>query len=325
MLQLQLFASWVQIKVRNFGSPISILNFFFPPFVLQSAFKVNSPNSSCATDPGPAHNFNHSSSQLKFKKGEVTRIFKANCDMAESKITGHRESSPVGTIAPRAVRGRSPPFSPVKAQSELNSREKIPSIRKRRSGGGDVGSMRMDVCISAHHGNCSDSLKEIESDDGKVIISTKDRNVLQAVAGKAGIDIFNEQDEETIEISSGIGICGMEVTSNNAETTVILKHIHQHCDLISEVQSSFSSFPPFHPHSDMITVEEDSHEEFYESEDIDGHYSSPEIRTPFTLAHLIPQLFITNENGCIVETIVDKATRFNNSGAAGSLCVVALS
>lgn len=97
---------------------------------------------------------------------------------------------------------------------------------------------------------------------------------------------------EEAEALEEVGIYGMEVTSNNTETTVVLKHLLALAD-----KSSTKS-------SDMTIIEEDELEEeetFYESQDTPTAKSS----SPFSLAHPIPRLIVTNEEGELVETVVE--------------------
>lgn len=99
-------------------------------------------------------------------------------------------------------------------------------------------------------------------------------------------------------VGGDFGIYGMEVTSNSTETTVVLKHL-----LALAGKGSAQS-------SDMAIIEEDEledEEDFYESQDPPIVGSSS--HGSFFLPHPIPQLIVSDDEGELVETIVEK-TRY---------------
>lgn len=115
--------------------------------------------------------------------------------------------------------------------------------------------------------------------------------------------------------TSDVGVSGMEISNSSTETTVVLKHL-----LALSGKNSHSS--PSHNHNhDMAIIEEDELEEdeesYYESQDTP---LSSDSGTPksFTLPHPIPKLFITDESGALVETVVDTAKEYTNGSAVWS-------
>ena len=102
-------------------------------------------------------------------------------------------------------------------------------------------------------------------------------------------------------------ICGMEVVNNDTETTVVLQHLLA----LSGKNSSHTR------NSNMAIIEEDEVEEdYYESEDTPASVKSPHL---FSLPHPIPQLVITDENGQLVETVVQNSREYSDIAAQYSV------
>lgn len=105
------------------------------------------------------------------------------------------------------------------------------------------------------------------------------------------------------------GICGMEVTSNGTETTVVLKHLLA----LSDSHSSPSS----HDASTTIVEEDELEEDYYKSQDTP--VSTSEIA--FRLPHPIPRLIVTcegevEEGEGLVETVVETARYYHEALAS---------
>ena len=114
----------------------------------------------------------------------------------------------------------------------------------------------------------------------------------------------SEDDNELLEEAKSKttpGICGMEVSSNSTETTVVLKHLLATAGKVS----------PSYKNSDMTILEEEEEEEedeYYES----GHKPLPKIDSQsYVLPHPIPRLIVTDESEELVETIVEDIRELN--------------
>lgn len=118
------------------------------------------------------------------------------------------------------------------------------------------------------------------------------------------------QDYSETTSTSDVGVSGMEISNSSTETTVVLKHL-----LALSGKNS-----PSHNH-DMAIIEEDELEEdeesYYESQDTPLSSDSGAPKS-FTLPHPIPKLFITDESGALVETVVDTAKEYTNGSAVWS-------
>lgn len=274
------------------------------------------------TDPNPAHKLSHSISELTIKEGRQINPRFANVRPQRSGI-GSRIAEPRGdkeTSAGIRATGNKSLYNKVKPQSELISREKMPSMRKGLVNGG-TGLRRMEIhSVAANEFTISnpDILKEGESDDLVVEVGAEVGNRplnLHAFAEESEMESFNEEESKPLESNTGIGICGMEVSNNDTETTVVLKHILALAGQKTEAQEtslpSLSQCP-----SDLTIVEEDELEEYYESNDSYNCLPSSEIPSMYTLPHLIPQLVITNEDDELVETVVDQSRKFESVAAS---------
>lgn len=118
-------------------------------------------------------------------------------------------------------------------------------------------------------------------------------------------EAFMEDEEECDDDStSNTGIYDMEVTSNETETTVVLKHLLALAEKRNSANSSNST--------DMIIMEEDElEEEYYESQDTPISTCSDGSGVFFTLPHPIPRLYVTCEGEGLVETVVENTRDYN--------------
>ena len=108
-------------------------------------------------------------------------------------------------------------------------------------------------------------------------------------------------DDDDDDSTTKVGIYDMEVTSNETETTVVLKHLLA----LAEKRNS----------SDLVIVEEDEleEEEYYESQDTPISTCSGSGGKFFTLPHPIPRLFVTCEGEGLVETVVEHTRDYNTA------------
>lgn len=260
------------------------------------------------SDPNPAHKLQRSLAELTSdsKKGREINPRFANTRSTSTRPNFYRRKTvdfndrypqtPTQKKNPlaeyRLLKSASLDSPFVKPKSKLSST--YPTGRQKTSN-----LVRMTATATSRFNH--PILEEIEEDElgiGATMDSNFDSNV-EINAKAFTVTSVAEEDAELIE-SSTSGICGMEVTSNASETTVVLKHLLA----LSGKKGSSSS--------DMAIIEEDEIEEedYYESQDSPLSASTVDY---FALAHLIPRLIVMDENDDLVETVIETARKYSSN------------
>jgi len=267
------------------------------------------------SDPNPAHKLSRTLSDLTIKEGkQINPRFTAATTPRSgtpASVTPKHGQSFSRIRGERATGGRSP-FAKERAASELISREKMPSM-KRGMANQNSPFRKREVrapAVQTRNARSADILRETKAEDaGEVSDKSAPRRPLVSQAFSEAPDITIEENEEE-EKSGDVGVCGMEVSNNKTETTVVLKHILALGNNSATEPHSQSSSPVA---DDLMIVEEDE-PEFYESED---KVKAPsEIPRSYNLPHLIPSLIVTSEDEELVETVVLEARKLESTGGS---------
>lgn len=263
------------------------------------------------SDPNPAHKLQRSIEDLTVdsKQGREYNPRFSNQKFTRTRPLFHKQRtigsysehypSSVGAkkrspLVERSASLDSPLTKP--AQSKLASTFPGPVKRERASKFSTMSTLAEN--LSGH--NVFEEIREEDEDLGAAVCSELSGSVSVRANSKAFT--VNDVEEEDL-LSSTVGVCGVEVTSSSTETTVVLQHI------LALTKNSSSALHG----SDMDIIEEDEveEEEYYESEDTPMSAKSPTVT--FSLPHLIPRLIITDENQCLVETVVQTAKEYSAS------------
>ena len=297
---------------------------------MPTTYTVNSPRNRYAnvkskvdtSDPNPAHKLSRTISDLTIKEGRQINPRFAN---VRPERTGAR-SDIAGQTTPKDIRsfsrikgerasGIKSPYTREKPTSELVSKEKMPSLR-RGMGNQNSALKKREIRMPAVKkiaAQPADILREVESENLGAVVDKEVQNQslnTQAFSEEPDVSI-KEEEEESMEAESGIGISGIEVDNNETETTVVLKHI---LALSGRNDGADKSASPSSPISNgLVIVEEDElGEDYYESKD---KVKSPsEIPSDYNLPHLIPMLIVTDEDKELVETVVSEARKLESTG-----------
>ena len=150
-----------------------------------------------------------------------------------------------------------------------------------------------------------EDIREDEEEEGVAAVGPETCKRGGAAAKAFADSTVVEEDEQEVSNSNSVGVCGMEVTNSETETTVVLSHL---LALKSPRRSS-----------DMAIIEEDElEEEFYESQDMPVSPESATTET-FALPHPIPRLIVTDELDQLVETVVQSVRKYSGSFSSSPL------
>ncbi len=187
---------------------------------------------------------------------------------------------------------------------------------------------------SSHHSSTFETIEEDEIGVAATADSTElAKRITEPEAFSAGSSVEDPTEltktgssGDDDDSADGVGVCGMEITNDGSETTVVLQHIlalsaSRGSSSSSSTDSKKRTSPLGSPHhqSSMAIIEEDEVEEeedYFESPDTPQTPMTP--MTPatakiYTLAHPIPRLVVTEEGGDLVETVVENSTVFTGS------------
>ena len=271
------------------------------------------------SDPNPAHKLSRTLSDLTIKEGKQInpRFSSTTSDRTSPRGTSGsvttKDRQSFSRVKGERETGIKSPFAKERASSELISKEKMPSM-KRGIASQNSPFRRREVRAPAvatqkKNTRSADILRDDAREEaGAVIDRGVPKRPLISQAFSEVPDITMEESEE--QDLGDVGVCGIEVSNNKTETTVVLKHIlalGRQNDNTSKSQSQSSS-----PTAKGLIIVEEDELEFYESED---KVKAPsEIPRSYSLPNLIPRLVVTSEDGELVETVVMDARKLESTG-----------
>lgn len=251
------------------------------------------------TDPNPAHKLQHSVEDLTIDSKQGRKI---NPRFSGSRFTSQRPAFNKGKTVDfsdrfphhsslvdyRYKRSASvdTPLGPIQSRPVSTfpvRKERVPKLAH--------------MSRLAEEPRQTDSFEEAEDEvlSGAKVSSELDQ---RRETSAAFAPLAEEEEQESVPGAESSDIYGMEVTSSSTETTVVLKHLLA----LTRKRSSETN-------SGMTIIEEDEmaeeEEEFFESQD--SVISPASTGSTFRLAHPIPRLVVTSEEGELVETVVEKA------------------